>query len=138
MSENNNSVDSVILIRNGDFEETVLADGDFRLTPPPGWEEYDSNNLVPANPTIATSNIGTFNPSKSDYPGEAAQGQNVGDVYIVQPPGSGITGLSQTLDTVLQPNTRYNLTVDVGNPAGNFGWNRLNRLPWLCLSIISR
>lgn len=136
MSENNNSlVDSLVVIRNGNFEETVLADGEFTFTPPPGWEEYDPKNLVPANPTIETSNIDTFNPLKSNYPSGAAQGQNVGDVNIVQPPGSGIAGLSQTLDTVLQPNTRYTLTVDVGNPVGKEGGIDLTGFPGYALAL---
>lgn len=114
----------IIPIQNPGFEDPVLPDGSFTLQPATGWTAYNPDGLFPANPQInestITSNINAFNPSSYFYPNEAPEGENVGNVSLIQAPGSGIAGLAQTLDAVLVANTKYTLTVDVGSARGYF------------------
>jgi Ca2+-binding RTX toxin-like protein len=122
--------DGSISIKNPDFEEPVLADGAFNFSPPTGWNTFDPFGFVPENPILASSNVSALNPTKSVYPGEAPSGQNVASVYLIQAPGVASVGLAQTLDTVVQANTKYTLTVDVGNLVGNSeGGANLNGFP---------
>lgn len=109
---------SSIYIDNPGFELPAVADGDFTLTPPPGWQLFDPLGLIPQNPTNITSSVGVFNPLPENYPNGVPEGQNVGFGFLVNQPGSGFAGISQELDTVVTANTRYTLTVDVGNPQG--------------------
>lgn len=126
-----------ISIENAGFEVPELADGDFTLGSVPGWDIYDPNDLVPDNPTSETSNFDVFNPEASYYPSEAPQGENVGDVYLIQAPGSGVAGLSQTLDAVLTANTQYTLQVEVGNAEGSFEDNNLTGFPGYRVELLA-
>jgi Ca2+-binding RTX toxin-like protein len=126
-----------IAIENAGFEVPTLADGGFTFGSVPGWEIYDPNNLVPDSPTNETSNISVFNPDVSYYPGEAPEGENVGDVYLIQDPFSGFAGLSQTVDAVLSPNTQYTLQVDVGNAAGVFEGLDLTGFPGYRVELLA-
>lgn len=118
----------IIPIVNPGFEDPILADGGFTLEPPTGWTAYNPDGLFPVNPivdptvapTTITSNIDAFNPTLDYYPNGIPEGENVGNVSLVQAPGSGIAGLAQTLDTVLAANTKYTLMVDVGSAVGDF------------------
>ena len=115
MSENTNLT---TFIENPSFEAPALDDGTFTLTPPPGWNLFDDFGFVPQSPTSTSSKVNVHNPTLSEYPGGVPQGQNVAGVYLTQAPNVASVGLIQTLDAVVQPNTQYTLTVDVGNPAG--------------------
>ncbi|GAA6620979.1 hypothetical protein [Scytonema sp. NUACC26] len=111
---------SSVFIDNPSFELPVLADRDFTLTPPPGWEIYNPNGFVLSDPASTASGIGVFNPGNDVFVNEATDGQNTAYIYLTEAPGSGVVGFSQTLDTVLAANTQYTLQVDVGNAAGSF------------------
>ncbi|MGQ4650013.1 hypothetical protein [Lyngbya aestuarii] len=124
-------------IENAGFEAPTLADGDYTFGSVPGWEIYDPNNLVPDSPTNETSNVDVFNPDVNYYPWEAPEGQNVGDVYLIQDPFSGFAGLSQTLDTLLAPNTQYTLEVEVGNAAGSFEGLDLTGFPGYRVELLA-
>lgn len=128
---------SSVFIDNASFEQPILTDGDFSLTPPPGWELYNPDGLVPNNPGAPDSAVDTFNPDKSSYPKEAADGRNVGAVYLTQTPGSGVAGLSQTLDTVLAANTKYTLQADVGNIDGSFEGVDLSGFPGYRVELLA-
>lgn len=106
-------------IQNAGFEATILEDFTFTTAPPPGWELYNPDGLIPAVTTDESSSPGTFNPSTGNYPNDVPEGDNVGNVFLVDEVGSGRAGLSQTLDTLLAANTRYTLSVEVGNPTGD-------------------
>ncbi|OKH29819.1 hypothetical protein NIES2101_42980 [Calothrix sp. HK-06] len=114
----------IVPIQNPGFEDPILPDGGFTLQPPIGWVAYNPDGLFPANSQInestITSNIDAFNPSSYFYFNEAPEGENVGNVSLIQAPGSGIAGLAQTLDSVLVANTKYTLTVDVGSAKSKF------------------
>jgi hypothetical protein len=48
-------------------------------------------------------------------------GSNAALIYLADDQGAGEVSLEQTLGVGLQPNTRYRLTVEVGNIASGFG-----------------
>jgi hypothetical protein len=113
------SLNSTIV--NGDFEEPVLADGDYTLETPTGWQLYNPNELIPANPTSDNSSVGVTNPTPEGgygYANEIYSGQNAAFVFLNDAVGSGVAGISQTFGSSLTANTKYTLLVDVGNPAG--------------------
>lgn len=105
-------------IVNGDFEEPVLADGTFTLEAPTGWQLYNPNGLIPANPTNDSSSVGVSNPTTNSYANQVFSGQNDAFVFLKDAPGSGEAGISQTLSSTLTANIKYTLLVDVGNPKG--------------------
>lgn len=107
---------SSLLIANAGFEDPILSENDFTVTPPPGWKLYDPSGLVSPNPGVTTNSIvGIYNPPPAAFPGEAPEGNNVSFIYLVDQPGSGIVGLTQTLKSTLTANTKYNLQVKVGD-----------------------
>ena len=109
----------LLTIQNAGFEAPFLADNSFNVSAPgpAGWSAYGTINHN-------NRSIGAVNPTGSTlYPGGAPEGRNVGVVFLMDNPGNqsqfaGIeSGLVQTLAATLQTNTRYTLTVDVGNMA---------------------
>ncbi|MFN6471917.1 MAG: calcium-binding protein [Nostoc sp. SerVER01] len=115
-----NDSSTSIFIENAGFEEPELEDGSFNIADVPGWLVYDPNGYIPENPNgIETSNYDVLDPNTEYFINEAPEGENVADLYVVQPPGSGgVLGLFQELDTVLTANTEYTLQVEVGNIGG--------------------
>lgn len=103
------------IITNPGFEDPVQEDGIFTQTTPPGWELLDPSGLIPDNPAFEDSSVGVWNPTVINYPDGVPEGEQVGDIFIAQPPGSGIVGLTQTLATTLEANTQYTLSVEVGD-----------------------
>lgn len=99
-------------IANPGFEQITLADNDYAARNVPGWQIYDPSNLF-AN---QGSNYSTLNPATISFPNQATEGGNTLGLYMENPVGSGIAGLSQTLNQVLSAETTYTLNVDVGDP----------------------
>ena len=127
-------VGEAIAIENFSFEIPALpsaeeSPGNFFLSVTesptqtvPGWKAYNPDGLItgiPLTPGAANfTDTGISNVS-SFYPEGASDGINAGYAFILDEVGSGVVGLSQTLDEQLTANTRYTLQVDVGNPASN-------------------
>lgn len=112
-----------ISIKNAGFEDPFLKiKDDFTIETPSDWTLYNPDGLIPKNPTKWTSNMGVGNtaPNSSFYDHKTPEGRNIGYVYLAQEPGSGIGGLFQTTDAVLEPDTKYTLKVDLGNIGGTF------------------
>ncbi|TBR57112.1 hypothetical protein B4U84_27205 [Westiellopsis prolifica IICB1] len=112
-----------IPIKNAGFEDPFLEVKDYyTVNTPPGWSTYDPNGLIPEQPTVQTSYVGVTNatPSSAFYDQKVPEGRNMGSVYLAHEPGSGIAGLEQTLDTVLESNKNYTLLVDIGNSADGY------------------
>ncbi len=109
-----------IPIKNAGFELPLLEDGTFNIADVPGWVVFDPKGFIPENPNgIETSNYDVLDPNTEYFINEAPEGENVADIYLVQPPGTdGVVGLTQTLDTLLAANTEYTLQVEVGNIGG--------------------
>lgn len=91
--------------------------GFFEFNPPTNWELYDPNNLVPpdVNASNAFGNAFTGAWKPSDLFPPVPEGDQIVSIYVV-PPGAGVVGLSQTTSVNIQPKTRYNLSVAIGNP----------------------
>lgn len=111
----------LLTIQNAGFETLFLADNTFNVSSPgpAGWSAYGTINHN-------NRSIGVVNPTGSLlYPGGAPEGRNVGVVFLMDNAGNqsqfaGIeSGLVQTLAATLQINTRYTLTVEVGNMAND-------------------
>ncbi len=109
-----NTITTKIPIANPGFELPFLGDNEFTTQDVPGWQVYDPSELI-LIPFV--SNYAVLNPATYSYPGQAPQGNNVGAIFLGLPLGSGEVALAQTLSSVLEPNTSYNLQVKVGNAA---------------------
>lgn len=112
---------TLLTVQNAGFETLFLADNTFNVSSPgpAGWSAYGTVNHN-------NRSIGVVNPTGSLlYPGGAPEGRNVGVVFLMDNAGNqsqfaGIeSGLVQTLAATLQTNTRYTLTVEVGNMAND-------------------
>ncbi|MFB2918783.1 hypothetical protein [Aerosakkonema funiforme] len=109
-----NTITTEIPIANPGFELPFLGDNEFTVQDVPGWQIYDPSGLI-LIPFV--SNYAVLNPATYSYPGQAPQGNNVGAIFLGLDPGSGEVALTQTLSSVLEANTTYNLQVKVGNAA---------------------
>jgi hypothetical protein len=91
-----------VAIANPGFEMKTLADGDYDWQMDgQGWGYADNGG-----------NLGPWNPTTADYPGEAPEGLNVGWTE----PGDGVPGgFAQVLTATLVSSMTYTLTVKVGN-----------------------
>lgn len=127
----------LVELENAGFEAIALAEGAFTNEPPPGWELHNPDELVPDRPTDSSSATGTFNADAEAYPAEAPEGENTGYVFIVEEPGTGVAGLSQTTSTVLAPNTQYTLQVAVGNAAGTETGEDLTGFPGYLVELLA-
>jgi hypothetical protein len=96
-----------LAIANPGFEEPMLNPGVFGAVA--GWNAYNSGQGNLRN----GSDYGAWNPPPGAYPGGAPSGRNVGWVYN---DGISAIGLEQTLSEFVAPNTRYTLSVMVGDP----------------------
>ncbi|AFY58664.1 hypothetical protein Riv7116_6321 [Rivularia sp. PCC 7116] len=104
---------------NPSFEIPQLPENQFTQTSLgefiPGWKVFDPDALIGENIT----DVGAYNPIPNVFASEAPEGENTAYAYSQAPIGSGIFGLTQTLDTQLKANTKYSLQVEVGNAAEN-------------------
>src|SRR6266498_5845019 len=102
-----------IAITNPDFETNVIPDGTFIVFPggPTGWSVYDPLGII----NNGANSVGLIMPVGTTYfPEGATEGRNGALVYLAGA-NSGEAGLQQTLSATLEANTRYTMTVDVGN-----------------------
>ncbi len=104
-------------ITNHSFESPVIAPGTFDTSAaPPGWGVFGMGI------DFGNRTIGVLNPGGTSlYPGPVPDGSNVGVAFLLDNPGdqtqfAGIeAGLEQITGIALQGNTRYVLSVEVGN-----------------------
>ena len=91
-----------VAVANPGFEMKTLADGDYDWQMDgQGWGYADNGG-----------NLGPWNPTTADYPGEAPEGLNVGWTE----PGDGVPGgFAQVLTATLTAGMTYTLTVEVGD-----------------------
>jgi hypothetical protein len=105
-----------VAIDNPSFEAQPLADG---AAVPGGFDTAAGWNETRG------FTLGWWNPTAADFPNGVPDGSNVGYVYAGHngSPLNANSALIQLLSIVVQTNTRYTLTVDVGNAMGadNFG-----------------
>jgi len=122
----------VIPITNPGFETNVVADGTFQVLFPTGWQVYDPSGIIDQG----ANSVGIIRPNlptQTYYPGGAPEGQQAALVYLAGG-ASGAAGLQQALSATLAADTRYTLSVGIGNIAsgvslpgsadgGNFFYN---------------
>lgn len=103
-----------IPIVNPGFESDGIAPGVFIVLDPIGWNRYDPSGIINQNANA----VGVIRPGVGSefFPGGTPQGVNAALVFL-SGPGSAPAGLQQTLTSSLVGNTRYTLTVQIGNIA---------------------
>ena len=95
--------------------------GAFPVGPPPaGWTAYYEGGVPIAGASIGVLNPGTtadHAPNPPCFPSGAPEGDNVVLLYMNGDAGGDEFGVEQQLAETLQADTRYTLTVEVGNIA---------------------
>jgi len=124
-----------VLIVNPGFEDQAVANGFVFLGVPTGWTIYN-----PANINGTSDSVGLINPTGTDhFPEGAAEGNNAAVIFL-DGPATGEAGLEQTLAATLQPQTRYTLSVAIGNIAAgtaNFGYFNLAGFPGYRVDLLA-
>lgn len=106
-----------ITIANPGFEDDFVDPGCFPVFTPNAWTAYDPNGLLGGGDFV-----GVVNPTGTPFfIMGAPEGSNAALTFLSKQFESGPVGLTQVLADVLQPNTRYTLTVHVGNIASGTG-----------------
>ncbi len=121
-------------ITNHSFEANFAANGTFPVFVPTGWTVVDPGSII----NFSTNAVGCLNPTDSQcfVPAQAPDGRNAALIFL-QSAGTTPVALTQVLTTVLQPSTRYRLTVEIGNidscaglpPFDVFGFFELEGFP---------
>lgn len=112
----------VVNVINAGFEDTTgqTVFNEFTFGEPVGWSNYDPNGILPSAGvfpgTLAPNGIDFFN-------GPAPDGDRVAILFNSSREGDGEYGFEQTLAAVLESNSHYTLTVEVGNIASGFATN---------------
>ena len=120
-------VTTTIAVVNPSFEDIIgeAPYNEFTFGPLPGWDLYDPGNVTSGGDGPQYF-IGTLTPGEvpsepgviQNFPGGASHGQRVGIAFNFDGSGDGGEyGFEQTLTATLQANTRYSLSVDIGNIA---------------------
>ncbi len=116
----------LITVLNAGFENASVGIqfNEFTFGAPAGWNRYDPGNLI-GNGVGPTYYIGTVLPTAPDFfLNGAPEGDRVGIAFnFFGSGGLGEYGLQQTLSDTLQANSRYNLSVEIGNIASGVSQN---------------
>jgi hapalindole H/12-epi-hapalindole U/12-epi-fischerindole U synthase len=126
---------------NGDVPATAFPVG----APPAGWEPYGA---VGGNAFVGVLNPGVMavEPLATYFPDGAPEGENVALTFFDGHLGGAEFGIEQTLDAVLEADTRYTLTVEVGNiasgvsvvqPFASFGFFDLRGFPGYRIELLA-
>jgi len=109
---------ALVSIQNPSFEADFAGPASFPVLIPQGWALHDPNNIVDQTQDA----VGVVNPTDSTFfESGVPDGNNAALIYLEGDRGGGEVSLEQTLSVTLLPNTRYRLTVEVGNIASGFG-----------------
>ncbi len=106
-------------IANPGFEADPVATNCFQGFIPTGWELFDPNGIYDG----AVDAVGGLNtqPGGPHFIDGAPEGEHVALVFLDGDIGGGPMGLTQALDDVLEPDTIYTLSAQVGNIASGQG-----------------
>ncbi len=135
---------AVVTVVNSGFEDITGASqfNEFTFGPLPGWDLYDPGGITSGG-AGGTYYIGTLEPTPPTYFNAGTfQGSRVGIAFNFSGSGGqGEYGLIQTLGDTLQADTRYRLTVEVGNIASGTGVNgqffNLNGFPGYRVDLLA-
>ena len=124
------TVAQAIAITNAGFENTTGLNevNEFFFGQPVGWNFYDPSAIVLNNGNGPGIFTGTLQPNGVDFFNTTApEGDLVGILFgfgtDAASAGVGEYGIEQTLGAVLEANTAYELTVEVGNITSGTGRN---------------
>ena len=126
---------------NGDVPPTAFPVGNA----PNGWDPYGA---VGNGASIGVLNPGVMSedPLATNYPEGAPEGDNVAIAFFNHYQGGAEFGIQQTLADALQPNTRYTLSLEVGNIASgqssepfynNFGYFDIRGFPGYRVELLA-
>jgi hypothetical protein len=102
-----------ISIINPGFEANVINPGTFIVLDPTGWNRYDPSGIINQN----VNAVGVIRPAGTEFfPSGAPEAVNAALVFLAGT-GTAPAGLQQTLTSSLVGNTRYTLSVQIGNIA---------------------
>lgn len=113
-------------IVNAGFEDTSGQStfNEFTFGTPTGWTLHDPNGILPGGGVGSGFFPGTLQPNGIDFfNGPAPEGDRVGILFNSQGRDTGEYGFQQILTDTVQANTRYELTVEVGNIASGDAQN---------------
>lgn len=104
---------------NPGFEANPVATNCFQGFTPSGWTLYDPNGIHDG----AVDAVGGLNtqPGGPHFIDGAPEGDHVALIFLSEDIGDGPVGLTQVLGDVLELNTTYTLSVQVGNIASGQG-----------------
>ena len=125
-----------IQIDNASFEDRIPGASpvpeaeNFDFLRPPGWDDYDPNNLVPeeGNGTLGTAFYSTWRAPELFFD-DIPDGDQITSIFLNADAngqsleGRGEVGISQTTEEIVQPNTTYTLSADIldtKDPIGKF------------------
>ncbi len=112
----------LVNVVNSGFEDTTgqTVFNEFTFGEPVGWTNYNPDGILPSSGIFP----GTLRPNGVDFFDDLApEGERVAILFNSTRQGEGVYGMEQTLSTVLKSDTRYTLTVEVGNIASGFASN---------------
>ncbi len=134
----------LVVVQNPGFENVTgsVVFNEFTFGPPVGWQIYNPNGVVINNGDGPQFWLGTLQPSPPTNFFSVPEGQRVAILFNEFGTGTlGEYGLSQTLATTLQANTRYTLEVEVGNIASGTALNgqffNLNGFPGYRVDLLA-
>jgi hypothetical protein len=100
----------VVPVTNHSFEKPALGKPGDSVRWIAGWK-LDTPGAGPIE-------YGVWWPAEFDYDDPVPDGRNIAFIDSRAPIGSGVVAIQQTLEALLEPNTRYTLSVAVGNNSG--------------------
>ncbi len=107
-----------ITVTNPGFEDVtgLTVFREFDIGTPPGWVNYDPNNVIANGAVLGT----LFQPEDNFFNEPAPDGSRVAILYNDSQQGAGEYGIQQTLPATLQPNSIYTISVEVGDILSGF------------------
>ncbi len=134
----------LVVVQNPGFEDVTgsVLFNEFSFGPPVGWQIYNPDGVVVNNGVGPQFWVGTLRPSPPTNFFSVREGQRVAITFNESGTGNlGEYGLSQTLTTTLQANTRYDLEVEIGNIASGTALNgqffNLNGFPGYRVDLLA-
>lgn len=109
-----------LTVVNSGFEDTTgqSVSAEFTFGTPVGWTLHDPNGIMPPGGVGSGFFPGTLQQNGVDFfNGPAPEGSRVGILFNSQGRNDGEYGFQQILTDTVQANTRYELSVEVGNIA---------------------
>lgn len=133
-----------LTVSNPGFEIDFAAENCFNVSAAPtGWLLYDPTGIYNGG----SNSVGTLDtrPGGPHFIDGAPEGEQVGLTFIQASPGAGPMGIRQVLADVLELNTTYTLSVQVGDiaagqgppPCDVFGFFNLNGFPGYQVQLLA-